>query len=358
MTRILLGVAGEGFGHSSRAELVCQRLLAAGHDVLIAASMRSLDYLSPLFPGRVEQVFGLSFAQKHGKILPVRTTLRNIAGYRAGFKLNRLLWKHLKSFQPQLVLSDFEPFTARWAKRNSVPCIAVDNEHLLTMCRLDGTDVGRKNRWLAKAVTRGYRIGAQAYIIPYFFNAPVIHKKAQLAPPLVRNAVLEIKPQEQPHLTVYSTYSDDGIKERLIETFCRFPEQSFFIYGFNDLPRQNNCTFKKISAGGFLNDLAKGRGVIANAGLSLISECLYYKKRMLLVPVAAHFEQALNAHYIQRLGLGLSARSLNEQNVSTFLDSLEKACPDSPDILHPDNDRFFQILNQTATGLGLPLGLD
>jgi uncharacterized protein (TIGR00661 family) len=358
MTRILLAVAGEGFGHSSRAELVCQRLLGAGHDVLIAASRRSLDYLSPIFPGRVEQVFGLSFAQKHGKILHVRTAWQNIAGYPAGFKLNRTLWKRLESFRPQLVLSDFEPFAAAWARRNQIPCIAIDNEHLLIMCRLDDVQIRRKDRWLAKIVTRGYRISAQACIIPYFFNIPVVHPKARLAPPLVRKAVLEVTVEEKPHITVYSTYPDDGIRQRLIETFGLFGQQEFCIYGFADAGKQGNCVFKKISTGGFLNDLAKGRGVIANAGLSLISECLYCKKRMLLVPVESHFEQTLNAHYVQRLGLGLSAKQLNKQILSAFLDSLETPCPQSPDVLRPDNDRFFQILDQTAAGLGLPLGLD
>lgn len=38
MAKILYGVAGEGFGHSSRSELFGRRLIEAGHEVMFAAS--------------------------------------------------------------------------------------------------------------------------------------------------------------------------------------------------------------------------------------------------------------------------------------------------------------------------------
>jgi len=41
---------------------------------------------------------------------------------------------------------------------------------------------------------------------------------------------------------------------------------------------------------GFAADLAAARGVIASAGLSLISECLHLKKKMLLLPLAGQYE--------------------------------------------------------------------
>ena len=45
MAKILYGVAGEGFGHSSRSHLTAQRLIDAGHEVMFAASNKSYKYL-------------------------------------------------------------------------------------------------------------------------------------------------------------------------------------------------------------------------------------------------------------------------------------------------------------------------
>ena len=66
MARIIYGVAGEGFGHSSRAHIIGRRLIDAGHTVMFAASMKSLVYLRQYFGDAVKEVFGLSFAYKDG----------------------------------------------------------------------------------------------------------------------------------------------------------------------------------------------------------------------------------------------------------------------------------------------------
>lgn len=67
--------------------------------------------------------------------------------------------------------------------------------------------------------------------------------------------------------------------------------------------------------------------MIASAGFSLISECMYLKKKMLLLPLAGQYEQIINAHYIQKLGLGISSDRLDEVVVARFLEELDKPTP-------------------------------
>ncbi len=59
MAKIIYAVAGEGFGHASRAHLIGQRFLDAGHEVLFAASLRALQYLRQYYGDRVQEIFGL-----------------------------------------------------------------------------------------------------------------------------------------------------------------------------------------------------------------------------------------------------------------------------------------------------------
>ncbi len=158
---------------------------------------------------------------------------------------------------------------------------------------------------------------------------------------------------------MYSTIGENH--ERLCELLTKFSDCKFFIYGFDKTlgtPLDHkNCTFKKRSTEGFLNDLAAAKGVIASAGFSLLSECLYLKKKMLLQPVAGQYEQVINAQYVEKLGLGLSAKELDEPTITRFLDELDKPMPTDERILWPNNEKFFAILQQELNKLDNPVDI-
>jgi len=89
----------------------------------------------------------------------------------------------------------------------------------------------------------------------------------------------------------------------------------------------------------------------------LISECMYLKKKMLLLPLAGQYEQIINAHYVQKLGLGISAEKLNEAVLARFLDELYKPMPSDERIIWPDNDKFFRILQEVLNKLHSPISI-
>jgi hypothetical protein len=78
---------------------------------------------------------------------------------------------------------------------------------------------------------------------------------------------------------------------------------------------------------------------------------------MLLQPVAGQYEQVINAHYIEKLGLGLSTNELNEEVLAQFLHQLDKPMPTDERILWPDNEKFFAILQQELNKLHTPLSI-
>ncbi|MHC4743282.1 MAG: glycosyltransferase family protein, partial [Planctomycetota bacterium] len=315
MARIIYGVAGEGFGHSSRSHLIGQRLIDAGHDVMFVGSQKSLLYLKQYFGERVKEIFGLSFAFQDGRIDKSETLKRNLLRLPDGNRHNDELFKeHFEPFDPELIISDFEPFSAWWAWRNGVPFMSIDHEHVLTLCKLEHRTRNWFARLTAETVAKCHYVGAASYVVINFFEAPLRIESAVLAPPVVRPLIEELMPTAGEHILLYSTIGSNH--EQLCEILTQFGDQKFFIYGFDKAMAtpldQKNCIFKKRSTEGFLSDLASSRGVIASAGFSLLSECLYLKKKMLLQPVAGQYEQVINAHYIEKLGLGLGAKELDE----------------------------------------------
>jgi len=359
MAKIIYGVAGEGFGHSTSSHLIGQRLIDAGHDVMFVGSKKSLLYLKQYFGRRVNEVFGLSFAYGQGCVDPIKTLKRNLLKLPKAKRQNKELFKkYFEPFGPDLVISDFEPFSAWWAWRQKVPFISIDNEHILTLCKLESAEGGAKNwfsRLTAEVVTKCHYVGAVTYIIINFFKAPLRISSAILAPPVVRPVICTLQSRPGDHILVYSTTGTG--EEQLRKILGRFGGQKFYIYGFDKSAEDGNCIFRERSTEGFLADLASARGVVASAGFSLISECMYLKKKMLLLPLAGQYEQIINAHYIQKLGLGLSAAKLNESILARFLDDLDKPMPADERIIWPDNDKFFHIFQDVLNKLDNPISI-
>jgi uncharacterized protein (TIGR00661 family) len=356
MARIIYGVAGEGFGHSSRSHLIGQRLLDAGHDVMFVGSKKSLVYLKQYFGERVREIFGLEFAYEDGRIDKSETLKRNLLNLPEGNKQNdELFKKYFKPFDPELVISDFEPFSAWWAWRNGVPFISIDHEHFLTLCELEHQRKNWFSRLTSSLVTNCYYVGAVAYVILNFFRVPLRIDSAILAPPVVRPIVTSLKPTTGEHIVVYTTAAKG--EQRLLEVLGDFVGFKFCIYGFDKSEQIGNCVFKKRSTEGFLGDLAGCRGVIASAGFSLISECLYLKKRMLVIPWAGQYEQIINARYMEKHGLGVSAERLDEQAVKRFARQIDQPLPDDEQIIWPDNECFFGLLQDVLNRLDKPVGI-
>jgi len=356
MAKIIYGVAGEGFGHSSRSHLIGQRLIDAGHDVMFVGSRKSLVYLKQYFGERVKEIFGLSFAYQNGRIDKSETLKRNLLNLPEGNKQNDELFRQFfEPFEPELVISDFEPFSAWWAWRNRVPFISIDHEHMLTLCELEHPHKSWFSRLTSSVVTKCHYVGAVAHIVINFFKSRLRIDSGVLAPPIVRPAVAALEKREDAHILLYSTTGKG--KEELREVLCKFGSRKFYVYGFDESTEVNNCIFKKRSTEGFLADLAGARGVIASAGFSLISECMYLKKKMLLLPLAGQYEQIINAHYIQKLGLGISSEELDEETLARFLNQLDKPMPSDERIIWPDNDKFFEILQQALNSLHNPISI-
>lgn len=361
MARIIYGVAGEGFGHSSRSHLIGQRLIEAGHDVMFVGSQKSLLYLKQYFGERVREIFGLSFVFQDGRIDKSETLKRNLLKLpQANRQNDELFKKQFEPFDPELIISDFEPFSAWWAWRNGVPFVSIDHEHVLTLCKLEHRTENWFARLTAETVTKCHYVGAASYVVINFFEAPLRIDSAVLAPPVVRLLIEQLTPTNGDHILLYSTIGDN--REHLCEILARFPKQKFFIYGFDKTLAtpldKGNCIFKKRSTEGFLSDLASARGVIASAGFSLLSECLYLKKKMLLKPVAGQYEQVINAHYIEKLALGLSAKEIDEPTIARFLEEIDKPIPNDKRILWPDNKKFFNILQRQLNTLQTPIILN
>src|SRR5262249_27855617 len=144
----------------------------------------------------------------------------------------------------------------------------------------------RKDAAATKLVTKLMTPRADANLVISFFPAKVKKRNTFLFSPLLRREILSSKPTIGDYIVVYVTSPSPELAEMLESV--RFP---FIAYGFDREGVVGSVTYKKPSQDGFLSDLLGCKGVIANAGFSLISEALHLQKPYLAIPVAHQFEQ-------------------------------------------------------------------
>jgi uncharacterized protein (TIGR00661 family) len=232
-----------------------------------------------------------------------------------------------RDFGADLIITDFEAFAPRAARRLDLPVLSFNHQQVVTE-----TEYQLPSRyWMTAAITRAtIQLIAPRdpvhVLLSSFFFPPLKHpERTTLVPPIIRPAVQALTPERGDHVLVYYNQSDGA--EYVID-ILRNVDAECILYNFDDPPQDGtyaNLRFKEPCLEGFLDDLATSRAVICTAGFTLISEALYLGKPLLVVPNRGIFEQTLNALFLEREGFGAAVidRPLTEDDVTSFLDHLD-----------------------------------
>jgi uncharacterized protein (TIGR00661 family) len=326
--RILYGVVGEGMGHATRSKVLCEHLVARGHDVKIVVSGRAHDYLAKSFSD-VVQIRGLTLRYTDGAMDRDGSALRNMIAAPAMLAENVVAYyDKVVHFTPDLVISDFDSFAYVFAKRHGKPIVSIDNQQIIARCKHDDAikHGSKLDYQMTKAFVKAKLPGCDAYVITTFFFPPIRKKCADtttLVPPILRKPILTAKTRARRggHVIVYQTQASD---KRLVPALNAVDDEKFVVYGLGKTGTHKNCTLKAFSEDGFVEDLATAKAVVANGGLSLIGEAVFLGKPIYSIPVRHQFEQVMNARYVEELGYGLAADALEPDLLRLFLGENDK----------------------------------
>lgn len=339
MANILYGVNGEGAGHSTRSREVISHLLRQGHAVHVASFDRGLQNLSADFD--VTEIYGFRFSYVNNRVRYNRTVAKNLfTAPKAARSIHRLMLC-AEEWQIDLVITDFEPLTCHVAHRKRLPVITIDNQHCLTNTDVTFPKQFRRDAAATKLVCRLMTPRADASLVTSFFMPTVKKPKTFLFPPILREQILKAKPTEGDAVLVYVTSPAPALAKTLANV-----RAEFIAYGFGREGREGNIVFKKPSMDGFLGDLITARGIIANAGFSLVTEALHLAKPYLAVPVAHQFEQVFNAYWLARMDYGAWWDELNKERVESFLYNLPHYREKLRGYPRQGNDALFAKLDE------------
>lgn len=281
---ILYGINGEGLGHIKRSNKIIEELKSAGHTVHIACMNDSILTKNDIKIGGVRLKF------KNQKIKKLSTIIDF-------FKLP--INKYISSIEAKygvvdLVITDFEPITARYARKNKINLVSIDNQH-----RFAKIDKRLPFKYwiyniLLSVLLKVFIGKVNDYIITCFYP-----EKDSVGTVCVDQTVSDN------HFTL--VYLKDEFIDKFINAYsfddftyvyCKSAEKFKTKY-FN-----KNLIFCELDNINFSKMLKNCSRVISNAGNQITGECVYYNKPITCIPVKGQIEQEINGFYLEYYNLG------------------------------------------------------
>ena len=334
--KILYGVAGEGFGHSSRALVIADYLQKKGHEVKIMTYGQAYDVLKNKFD--IFRVKGLSLIFEKSVLKKKETLAYNLEHFPENLRRWRKFHELMKEFKPDLCISDMEPIVPMLRNWYKLPLICVDNQHRLTNLEVNVPKKYYQDYLIAREVVNAFVRKADYFIVTSFAKVPIIKKNTFIVPPIIRAKVRKVKPRDGNKILVYLTKKNKSV----LKTLSGISER-FVVYGYNKKKKTGNLEFKTRES--FLRDLANCRAIIGTSGFTLISEAIYLKKPYLALPLRGQFEQVLNALFLKKAGFGDYSEELMEKDIVYFLYKLDDYKRNLKKY-HPDYNKLYKVFNK------------
>ncbi len=302
MARILYGIHGTGHGHAMRGLTIARRL--PEHEFLFVTNGDAPSVLEKEFP--VARLENLGTVCRNYKVDLPATLAESIPKLLRRNSVTRKLLRIMDEFKPDRCMTDLEYFVPRAAGETGLPCLTLDHQHVITCCR----HTLPPDMWFdyfIQGLTPKYLFSpTEENLIISFYAPPVLPQyNAVIAPPILRERVLNLKPQDSGHLLVYQSNSTH---HGLIDFLKKATNRTCFVFGYPQKQGQDgNVVFCPKSEEGFLDLLEGASYVICGGGHTLMTETLYLGKPILSLPLKAFVEQRFNALYVEQLGYGMQA---------------------------------------------------
>jgi len=343
MARILYGVHGEGMGHATRSKVIINHL-SKKHDLIIVSSNRAYEFLSKYFKN-IYNIHGLNFVYGDNKIIRSKTFFHNMYGLPKGSYHNfRKIFRLIKDFKPQVIISDFEPFSVLFALIFRIPVITTEFVNMSVITSPDNLPIKYFiDYYSSRIVVRLFILHGNYHLITSFFNMKKRNykKNVYIFPPILRDNIRNIKVKKKNHILVYKTSTSN----KRLQSVMANTNENFVVYGFNMDKKIKNITYKKSDEKGFIRDLVSCKAVITNGGAKLIGEAIYLGKPVLSIPIQKQCEQILNAIHLKKLGYGKFHERLNKNILRDFLMNLDRYKKNLKMYNREDNSRILNKLD-------------
>ena len=193
--KILYGVSGEGFGHSSRAKRIIPFLLQKGHSILIMTYGQAYDVLKEQAGIEILKIEGIELIFDKGGLSLKKTLSKNAYKLLENIKNWKIIKNRIDKFKPDICISDMEPTVPIIRRIYKLPLICFDNQHRLTHLKVNVPKKYLKEYSIAKIAVNRLVSRADFFII-LSFNKGKIYKdkeKTFIVDPILREEIIGLQ---------------------------------------------------------------------------------------------------------------------------------------------------------------------
>jgi uncharacterized protein (TIGR00661 family) len=345
-------VCGDGLGHAVRSAVVADYLESRGHTLqFVCPKGSAYDYLHARWPGRVVPIVGFKTSLDGNRIHALRSLLENLATHTMAPFAH--LGAALSIAWPNVVITDFDPWSARYAELVGAPLIAIDNIHFLTKC----DHAIYRNRILSERDQEAASVmfpvvdaavpKARRYLITSFAIEPVTDVRATVHLPIIRPKVLTARRGWNDHIVAYFNDRSDRVRTINMLAATGRPIRAYGILPRGSEPAQvGEVTLCPFSEERLIADLATCHAAVGGAGFTFMTEAIYLGKPVLAVPFGGQFEQICNADYLEAMGYGERCDELTADALGDFLANAHLYAGHLRGLSHDVNRELFSAVDE------------
>jgi uncharacterized protein (TIGR00661 family) len=346
--RILYGVHTQGQGGLAKASVLIPRMEALGHEVRVVSSG-----VTPPSCYRFNwhrHVSGMEYVVADGRTDSLGTFNKWVREAPLVYASLQTVRSICDQFQPELVISDFEPLTGTGILKPKCEVVAASRPMALIDPQLELPEELALSRKLARTVIRLFSSGADRRL-GYHLDG-CTHR---CLPPVTSDEVAALRPVCGDSLLVYNVFhTQEGSPHDLIRWAAR-RKQYVKAYGFPQFRtgKYGYVTFHRPDRSAFLRDLAACKAVVCTAGVNLPIEAHLLGKPCAVVPIPNQWEQRVNAFHLDSLGI---ARAMDSWDYDAVLEQADERIlrPVSEWLLKGADEVIARLLNQPVAACTTP----
>jgi len=327
--KILFIVTGVGYGDATREHSNIEAFLRKDPDteIMVAGYDNSYNYFKNKY--KTIKIKGYKFTEESLKFSVPKFIWKN---YKLPF-----IWaadtfrirKKIKEFNPDVIISDFEPVGISLSKLIKKKCVMVFgyDPELFKKFPHKNSKISFEARYFNILYKRADRV-----IIPTLLGQKKFSKHFSVNPvlrtrpsdlPSKEELMEKLNLKREPVIVMLGGSMFGNILAKKIIHFAHLFNQDFIIFGSNIRNvHQKNVTYYPYKEN-VLEYVKASKAVITLGGHLTLSECLAFRKPAMVFPIEDHVEQMLNAYRLQNIYCVKYNLGYLRKNINNFLRKLD-----------------------------------
>jgi len=333
VAKFLFVVQGEGRGHLTQAISLQTILQKAGHQVVAVLVGKSTREIPPFFQEKIKAPIHYfespNFVKdkQNKSILLLQTIIFNLQKSPTFIKNMQLLHQYYTTYQPDVIINFYDLLAGMYNMfhKASIPMVVVGHQYFLELPGFEFPKNRNLERFLLKINSSltawGAKLKLALSFAPYLSN----HKNTVVVPPLLREELLLLAPENQDFILVY--VNNDGYAEDIMAWHKQNPSVKLECFwdrkGAAETEQfSENLIFHKINDIKFLEKMRTCKAFVSTAGFESVCEAMSLAKPVMMRPVDGQFEQMCNAMDAQKAGAGIYSKDFNITKLLTYIEQM------------------------------------